>query len=145
MSAAEEKRRGKQSGVRHWARLAVCYSFDRDEYGCKYPSVVGMHVLMAAEYLGRRGEALRRQVLARIHDIFGNPFHPITFLAEWRTSTVTTLAQTMYDSRDFSAMPILADALMDAGCDNDEILQHCRGPGPHVRGCWVGDECLSKS
>jgi hypothetical protein len=55
----------------------------------------------------------------------------------WLTSTVLALARQMYDSRDFSAMPILADALQDAGCDNEDILKHCRGPGPHVRGCWV--------
>jgi hypothetical protein len=51
----------------------------------------------------------------------------------------------MYDTREFTAMPILADALMDAGCDNPQILEHCRGPGPHVCGCWCVDECLSKS
>ena len=45
----------------------------------------------------------------------------------------------MYQSRDFAAMPILADALQDAGCDHEDILSHCRGPGPHVRGCWVID------
>jgi hypothetical protein len=44
--------------------------------------------------------------------------------------------------RDFSAMPILADALQDAGCDNDDVLNHCRGAGPHVRGCWVVDGVL---
>jgi hypothetical protein len=50
----------------------------------------------------------------------------------------------MYDSRDFSVMPILADALQDAGCDNEDILSHCRGDGPHVRGCWVVDLVLGK-
>jgi hypothetical protein len=50
----------------------------------------------------------------------------------------------MYDSRDFGAMPILADALQDAGCDNEDILDHCRGPGPHVCGCWVVDLVLGK-
>jgi hypothetical protein len=50
----------------------------------------------------------------------------------------------MYDSREFSAMPILADALQDAGCDSHDILDHCRGPGPHVRGCWVVDLVLAK-
>ena len=64
--------------------------------------------------------------------------------ATWRTSTAFALAQQMYDSRDFSAMPILADALEDAGCDNADILDHCRGPGPHVRGCWVVDLVLGK-
>jgi hypothetical protein len=50
----------------------------------------------------------------------------------------------MSDARDFSAMPVLADALPDTGCTNDNILDHCRGPGPHVRGCWVVDLVLGK-
>jgi hypothetical protein len=50
----------------------------------------------------------------------------------------------MYESRDFGAMPILADALQDAGCASDDVLSHCRGPGPHVRGCWVVDLMLGK-
>ena len=41
-------------------------------------------------------------------------------------------------------MPILADALQDAGCDNEDILSHCRGEGPHVRGCWVLDLLFDK-
>jgi len=79
-----------------------------------------------------------------LRDIFGNPFRSLTFEPDWRTSTAVALAQQMYDSRDFSAMPILADALQDAGCDNAEILDHCRGPGSHVRGCWVADLVLGK-
>jgi hypothetical protein len=50
----------------------------------------------------------------------------------------------MYKSRDFTPMPILADALQDAGCDNAEILAHCRGDSPHIRGCWVVDLVLGK-
>jgi hypothetical protein len=69
---------------------------------------------------------------------------PIPLNAEWRTDTAVTLARQMYESRDFSAMPILADALQDAGCDNEDVLSHCRGPGPHVRGCWVVDLVLGK-
>ncbi|HEY1191397.1 MAG TPA: hypothetical protein VGE74_27430 [Gemmata sp.] len=76
--------------------------------------------------------------------IFGNPFRPVAFAPEWRTGTVRALAAQMYESRDFSAMPILADALQDSGCDPDDILNHCRGPGPHVRGCWVVDLVLGK-
>ena len=64
-----------------------------------------------------------------LRDIFGNPFRPVTFSTEWRTDT---------------AMPILADALQDAGCEDADILNHCRGPGPHVRGCWVVDLVLEK-
>jgi hypothetical protein len=74
-----------------------------------------------------------------LRDIFGNPFHPATFEPAWRTSTATALARQMYESRDFSPMPILADALQDAGCDSEDVLRHCRGDGPHVRGCWVVD------
>jgi hypothetical protein len=80
----------------------------------------------------------------RFRDIFGNPFRPVTFDPSWRTTTAVAIANHMYDARDFSAMPILADALQDAGCDNDDILDHCRGPGPHVRGCWVVDLVLGK-
>ena len=51
----------------------------------------------------------------------------------------------MYESRDFSAMPILTDALQDAGCDNSDVLDHCCGAGPHIRGCWVMDLVLGRS
>jgi len=79
-----------------------------------------------------------------LRDIFGNPFRPVSFAPAWRTDTAVALARQMYESRDFSAMPILADALQDAGCDNEDILSHCRGDGPHVRGCWVVDLVLGK-
>jgi hypothetical protein len=79
-----------------------------------------------------------------VRDIFGNPFRPVAFSPEWRTDTAVALAAQMYECRDFSAMPILADALQDAGCDSADILDHCRGAGPHVRGCWVVDLVLGK-
>ncbi|AMV24453.1 hypothetical protein VT84_08650 [Gemmata sp. SH-PL17] len=66
------------------------------------------------------------------------------FSPSWQTSTAVALASQMYESRDFGAMPILADALQDAGCDNADVLVHCRGSGPHVRGCWVVDLLLGK-
>ncbi len=78
-----------------------------------------------------------------IRCVIGNPFRPVAFSPSWRTDTALSLARTMYDARDFSAMPILADALQDAGCDND-VLNHCRGNSPHVRGCWVCDLVLGK-
>jgi hypothetical protein len=86
-----------------------------------------------------------RVLVALIRDIFGNPFRPAALDPAWRTPTVVALARQMYESRDFGAMPILADALQDAGCDSAAILDHCRGPGPHVRGCWVVDLVLGKS
>ncbi len=61
---------------------------------------------------------------------------------EWRTSTVLAIAKQVDEVGDFSALPILADALQDAGCTDPRILDHCRGPGPHVRGCWAVDLVL---
>jgi len=80
-----------------------------------------------------------------LREILGNPFRPVAILPDWRTSTAVGLAQSMYESRNFSPMPILADALEEAGCDNPDILSHCRGDGPHVRGCWVVDLVLGKA
>jgi hypothetical protein len=57
-------------------------------------------------------------------------------------SKATALAQGIYADRTFDRLPVLADALEDAGCDNEDILAHCRGPGSHVRGCWVVDRLV---
>jgi hypothetical protein len=91
----------------------------------------------------RDGEAI-----ALIYCIFGNPFRPVAIdpmWLRWHGSIIQQLAQTIYDERCFADLPILADALEDAGCDHSEILSHCRSPGPHVRGCWVVDLLLGKT
>jgi hypothetical protein len=85
-----------------------------------------------------------RTLRTLLRDIFGNPFRAVAFLPEWRTRTVVTLTRGMYESRDFGAIPILADALQDAGCDGDGLLNHCRSGGGHVRGCRVVDLVLGK-
>ena len=80
-----------------------------------------------------------------LRDIFGPlPFRPITLDPRWLTSTVVDVAQAIYDERAFDRLPILADALMDAGCDSEEIIRHCRSEGTHVRGCWVIHQILGK-
>lgn len=78
-----------------------------------------------------------RTLCDTVRDVFGNPFRSVTVNPSWLTSTAVAIARQMNESRDFSAMPILADALQDAGCDSPDILNHCRGEGLHVRGCWV--------
>jgi hypothetical protein len=80
-----------------------------------------------------------------IRDIFGNPFQPVTLYSSWLTPTVKALPQSIYDERAIDRLPILADELVRSGCDNQDILDHCRGPGPHVRGCWVVDLVLGRS
>ena len=93
-------------------------------------------------------ETIRAECVAQVgllRDIFGNPFRPVRFSPAWRTSTAVALAAQMYDSGDFSATPILADALQDAGCDSEMIQNHCRDPHvTHVRGRWAVDHLLGK-
>jgi hypothetical protein len=77
-----------------------------------------------------------------IRDIFRHPDQPYWFAPAWRTGDVNGLARSMYESRDFSGMPALADALVEAGCSDEDILAHCRSEERHVRGCWVVDMIL---
>jgi hypothetical protein len=80
-----------------------------------------------------------------LRDIFGNPFRPVTLDPSWLTSTVKALAQAIYTDRNFTDLPVLGDCLEESGCNNEDILNHCRGPGEHVKGCWVLDLVLGKS
>jgi hypothetical protein len=73
-----------------------------------------------------------------------NPFQPPVLNRRWLSGTVQALAQAMHESGDLTAMPILADALQKVGCDNVEVLGHCRSPGVHLRGCWVLDLVLAE-
>ena len=79
-----------------------------------------------------------------LRDIFGHLFLAVPPRSSFLTANVTGLATAIYSERAFDRLPILADALEDAGCDNADILNHCRQPGEHVRGCWVVDLILSK-
>jgi hypothetical protein len=86
-------------------------------------------------------EAQAQALLLR--DIFGNPFRPVALDPACLTSDVVALARGIYDDRAFDRMPILADALQDAGCAHEDILTHCRdAKQTHVRGCWVLDLLL---
>jgi hypothetical protein len=79
-----------------------------------------------------------------LRDVFGNPFRPATLDPLWVTSDVHGLASGIYQDRAFDRLPILADALLDAGCENEDVLSHLRSDGPHVRGCWALDLILGK-
>jgi hypothetical protein len=77
--------------------------------------------------------------------VFGPlPFRPIDLNPAWRSSTVNQLAESVYKPGAFERLPLLADALEDAGCTEAELLNHLRGPGVHVRGCWAVDLALGK-
>ncbi len=79
-----------------------------------------------------------------IHEVYGNPFSPAPLDRAWLTSDVIALATAIHDQRAFERMPELADALERVGCDNEEVLSHCRQSGGHVRGCWLLDAILGK-
>lgn len=85
--------------------------------------------------------------VAAMRDLFGDSLGGATgsFEPRWRTETVTLLAEGIYRDRAFDRMPILADALEEAGCDCVVTLGHCRGDGFHSRGCWVVDRVLGKT
>ncbi len=97
------------------------------------------------------GAALASAKLSHVHllrEVFGNPFQLTqidpAWLA-WNEGVVAKIARTIYQEQTFNQLPVLADALEDAGCDEAEILNHLRGPGPHVRGCWALDLVLGKT
>jgi hypothetical protein len=76
--------------------------------------------------------------------VFGNPFRPTALDPAWRTPTLSALGRIVYEDRAFERLPILADALEETGCTDAALLDHCRQPGEHVRGCWVVDLLLGK-
>jgi hypothetical protein len=80
-----------------------------------------------------------------VREVFGNPFKPIAVEPAWCTEAVVSLARTIYDQREFSRLPELADLLQQRGCKSKAILEHGRDPRPHYRGCWVVDSLLRKS
>jgi hypothetical protein len=95
-----------------------------------------------------------REHATLLRDIFGNPFQVPTvepsWLA-WNDRCVERIAEGIYEGRrvpdgtlDSARLAILADALLDSGCDDEELLAHCRSAGPHVRGCWAVDLLLRR-
>lgn len=99
----------------------------------------------AVEFLtGTPKDAEHVAQVAFVLDLFGNPFRAVTVDRAWLTPTVVSVAASIYTDRAFDRLPILADALEEAGCTNPDILGHCRSEGPHVRGCWVVDLILGK-
>lgn len=97
---------------------------------------------LAAEITGDgRGQA---DVL---RDLFGHLFHDSPrWMAELtRSDEVERLAAAIYKDRTFAELPVLGDALEDAGCTDEAVLEHCRTGGEHYRGCWVVDVILART
>ncbi|HEX5270305.1 MAG TPA: hypothetical protein VFW33_07460 [Gemmataceae bacterium] len=101
------------------------------------------HAALWADAIGAAARA------ALLRELFGNPFRPSAPLPPavlaWNGATVRRLAEDISERRDFGRLPILADALLDAGCDDEELIRHCRSAEPHLPGCWALDFILGKS
>ena len=103
-----------------------------------------------ASYLGALRAAKRavgREQVGMFKDLFGNPFRQVQVERSWllwNDGVVSNIARTILEQRRFDLLPILADALEEAGCTDAAILGHCRHPGPHIHGCWVLDRILGK-
>ncbi|HVK19450.1 MAG TPA: hypothetical protein VM533_21125 [Fimbriiglobus sp.] len=109
-------------------------------------AVDGYHFSIEADSEEVRAATSREHTrqLRLLRFIFGNPFRPVTADPTWLTPTAVTLARAIYAERAFDRLPILADALEEAGCNDPDVLTHLRGDGPHVRGCWVVDLLLGR-
>lgn len=99
----------------------------------------------------RREKAAQKQLARVLREVVGNPFKAPRFEPSWRTSTAVELARGIFAERAFDRLPILADALLDADCDEEQVLRHCRGtelgakePPQHLRGCWVVELVLGR-
>jgi hypothetical protein len=93
---------------------------------------------------GATATTLYQPLPALLREVLGNPFRPVTPNRAWQTPAVQGLASGILNDNAFDRMPVLADALEEAGCDNADILSHCRSEGPHVEGCWAIDLLLGK-
>jgi len=142
LRSVERLVRGPASQINTWAAFS-------DAHAAAYhviqnvPRVASSGVKVAQRTETRILEQKAQAELMR--DLFGNSVYRVIVDSAWLTSNVTGLAQAIYADRVFDRLPILADALEDTGCDNADILNHCRQPGEHVRGCWVIDLLLGKS
>jgi hypothetical protein len=161
--AAERRRRQRRSAEAPDEFYALAYAalaaagaaavdpdIKRSEVRAAYDTATalayGANATMAWQREETRSEEHRVQA-DLLRDIFGNPFRAVLVAPAWLSwngETVLRLAESIYQERAFERLPILADALEDAGCTDSAILEHCRGPEPHVRGCWAIDLLLGK-
>lgn len=112
-------------------------------YGAGHPGTDIAYLLRGLSDWGDPHERAAR-IADIMRDILGNPFRPVSLDHCWQTPTVLSLAQGIYTDSAFDRLPILADALEEASCDNSELLNHCRSETVHMRGCWVIDLLLGK-
>ena len=133
----------KTAAVMEWASRTAYYAHEAAYTGAYHAA--GTADRAAFDSGNRTKDAERAAQAALVRDIFSNPYRPVVLDSSWLTTDVLLLARSIYEEKAFDRMPILADALQDAGCTNDAVPNHCRDAKQvHVRGCWVVDLLLGK-
>ena len=151
MNKAWKDRRFTEAG--NHAATAVLATLNREAVGAVHAweaAAAARAALARPDWDRGRDEEIGSQC-ALGRDVFGNPFRPVTLDPAWQTPTIVGLAQATYEHRslpegtlEHARLAVLADALEDVGCQDADILAHCRQPGGHTRGCWVVDLLLGK-
>jgi hypothetical protein len=134
---------GREDGERALIARAVHYACRPLPEGVAH--VRGIEAVVVAVALAGAGSPID---VSLVRCVFGNPFRSPKLDRGWLTwhgGLLVSMARRMYDGRDFAAMPVLADALEEAGCTDPDMLSHCRSGGGHVRGCWLIDLLLDKA
>jgi hypothetical protein len=145
LATAESAAQAVAEGISPQARATAAWAAVEASVPDPVPADVVRYVVPGRRVDPKRYAELARRVVALLRCIFGNPFRPGTLapdLLRWRDGLLVAAARRMYDARDFSDMPVLADMLQDAGCDDEQVLTHCRQGGEHVRGCFLIDHLL---
>jgi hypothetical protein len=140
----------------HEAVVALCHVGYASRREVSYFAALAMaHTdpeLVPGSNIGHHSQPVSRAECAAqcdfLRDLFGpSPFRQVTVDPSWllwNGGTIARLAEAIYEDRAFDGLPILADALEEAGCTDADLLGHCRGGGHHVRGCWPVDLLLGK-
>ncbi len=131
---------------------AICTLTAREEWQLRQVRILAYEVERLSDHLRQAKKGKKppeRAILGRAHaaflrEIFGNPFRRTVFAPHWRTPDVLALAGEALDERCFAHLPILADALEDAGCTDSDLIAHLREPGEHLPGCWALDLALGQ-
>jgi hypothetical protein len=152
----EARRPHSTTSVREQGRIAASYTLSaKVMMATGAGTIVGAALAMKTWKQKHDNRAAGRVCLkeaaaevALLREVFGNPFRPVRLNPAWlryQDGAAPNLARSIYEERAFDRLPILADALEDAGCDHADLLAHCRQPGEHVRGCWVVDTLLGRA
>jgi hypothetical protein len=135
---AGEAARAAWQEARSARAVAAAWAAGREAAGAAWEAARSAEASARAAGLSEAaGAAARAEQAELLRCIFGNPFRPVEVQPQWRTETVVRIARSIHEGRTFDLLPVLADALEEAGCTCPYTLGHCRVHRKHALGCWV--------